>query len=259
MARTYDSVYLSPHPDDVVFSCAGRIWLQVDQGASVLILTVTTGDPAGPLSPFARRLHARCGLELASLEIRRSEDFEAARMLGAEVLQLDLQDAIYRINPDTDKARYPRLRHLFGPLHPADRDFSYVLARRLGELLPDCPEVVAPLGVGGHVDHRLVREAAELSTSTPLLYYEEFPYAEKSRALDRILQPSSDWEPEIVSLPQEALTAKQAAALAYSSQIDLIFGSTRRLQRALQRRDRSVGGERYWRKKSSLRPGPGPA
>jgi LmbE family N-acetylglucosaminyl deacetylase len=259
MAQHYDSVYLSPHPDDVVFSCAGRIWLQTDKGASVRILTVTTGDPEGPLSPFARRLHARCGLEPTSLEIRRREDLEAAEILGVEVLHLDLQDAIYRMDPDTDKARYQRFRHLFGPLHPADGEFSLELTARLRELLSDCREVVVPLGVGDHVDHRLVREAAELSTSTPLLYYEEFPYVEKSRALDRVLQPSSDWEPEVVALPPEAVKAKQSATLAYSSQIDLIFGSSQRLQRALRRRHRHVGGERYWRKKDSLRPGPGPA
>lgn len=252
MAQTYDSVYLSPHPDDVVFSCAGRIWLQVDQGASVQILTVTMGDPAGPLSPFARRLHARCGMQPDSLEVRRREDVKAAEMLGAEVLHLDLQDAIYRIDPDTGKARYACLQHLFGPLHPADGDFSLELAVRLRERLSNCREIVVPLGVGDHVDHRLVREAAERATM-PLLYYEDFPYADKSRALDRILHPNSDWEPEIVSLPQEALTAKQAAALAYSSQIDLIFGSPRRLQRALRRRHRHLGGERYWRKRGEER------
>ena len=45
--------------------------------------------------------------------------------------------------------------------------------------------LVATLGAGGHVDHRLVRLAAEAVHGAGLLYYEDYPYAAKWRAVRR--------------------------------------------------------------------------
>ena len=60
MKPYYDYIYLSPHLDDAVLSCAGQICQFVQAGRSVLIITIMAGDaPAADLSPFARSLHER--------------------------------------------------------------------------------------------------------------------------------------------------------------------------------------------------------
>jgi len=247
MTKEYDSVYLSPHPDDAIFSCAGRIWLQRRQGQSVLIATMATRDPQGRLSSIARRLHDRGGMEPDSLEVRRGEDRQAAEILGADLIHGDLEDAVYRAEVGSNRWLYPSLRRLFGKIHPADRQFPEDLDRLIQEL-PSHTELVVPLSVGRHVDHRLVRAAAERVAAASLLYYEDFPYAERRRAVHRALRPRRAWVDCTTDLSLEAVAAKVRAASVYTSQIDLIFGSPRRLRQAIRRRARRLGGERYWRR-----------
>ena len=59
--------------------------------------------------------------------------------------------------------------------HPSERRFHLRIANALrSELRPD-DVLVCPLSLGGHVDHILVRRAAE-SLKRPLLYYADVPY-----------------------------------------------------------------------------------
>lgn len=252
MTRAYSSIYLSPHADDVVFSCAGRIWAQRDSGQSVLIATVTTADPTGELSGFARRLHKRSGMRSDSVELRRQEDRQASEILETDLVHGDLPDALYRVDPENGRPLYPSLKKIFRRAHPGDKAFQPEVERLIADL-PAHEELVVPLAVGGHVDHRLVRRAAERIATTPLLYYEDFPYSEQRRAVDRALERRKDWEPRVVSLSIDALAAKHHAAAAYTSQVELIFGGSKRLRRAIQRYQRRIGGERYWHRLLSAR------
>jgi LmbE family N-acetylglucosaminyl deacetylase len=72
------SLFLSPHLDDAVFSCAAQILAEVARGRRVVVATLFS---------------AGC---VRTYRLRRSEDREAMEMLGAEPLWLDLPDAPFR-------------------------------------------------------------------------------------------------------------------------------------------------------------------
>ncbi|QKW09736.1 PIG-L family deacetylase [Streptomyces sp. NA04227] len=78
--------------------------------------------------------------------------------------------------------------------------------------------LLAPLAVGGHVDHLLVRTAAELSTRD-VVYYSDFPYnlrhAADARFLERNELTEVRWERE--------LDGKSALIRGYRTQADGLF------------------------------------
>lgn len=154
-------LFISPHLDDVVFSCAARIVREVGAGAKVTVATVFS--------------HARPRSESwGEYVMRREEDRQALRLLGAKPVWLGLFDAPSR-NPF-----YNSFRRII--LETAPGDIDHVLAVRtkisqlLNELTPDA--FYLPLGVGAHIDHRLVFVAASsLATTCPCYFYEDLPYA----------------------------------------------------------------------------------
>ncbi len=65
-----------------------------------------------------------------------------------------------RLDSETGKALYADMESLFGDPRSADGKLLSRLGSRLREL-PRHRRIFAPLGVGGHVDHRLACRAAE--------------------------------------------------------------------------------------------------
>ncbi len=73
-------IYLSPHLDDAVYSCGGRIWQDVRRGDTVEIWTIFAGDPAGELSRFARELHACWGSGIEVVSRRTAQHIQVHRL-----------------------------------------------------------------------------------------------------------------------------------------------------------------------------------
>ncbi|UCG23914.1 MAG: PIG-L family deacetylase, partial [Chloroflexota bacterium] len=85
MKPYYNLIYLSPHLDDAVLSCAGQIYQAVEAGRSVLIVTVMAGDAStAELSPFAQSLHERWEVASDAVAVRREEDKAASELLGVD-------------------------------------------------------------------------------------------------------------------------------------------------------------------------------
>jgi LmbE family N-acetylglucosaminyl deacetylase len=248
VADYYDALYLSPHLDDVAFSCAGQIYQQTLAGAAVLVVTLTTGDPpAEPPSEFARLLHERWELGAAVAAGRRAEDVAACQVIGADYLHWGLLDCIYRVDPDSGRALYPSRDAIFGDVHPAEAPLVAALAGRLAGL-PPAGRVVAPLAVGHHVDHQLARAAAERWLGPELWYYEDYPYAQIPGALEEGMAGGEGWQAEIVPISPEALAAKFQAFACYRSQISSFFNSQADLEQQVGAYVYAVGGERLWRR-----------
>ena len=277
MKERYDHLYLSPHFDDAVLSCGGQIVLRTDARESVLVVTITGGDPPAALaSETVRDLHRRWAESLAAggeeaaaasmVAQRRAEDRAALTVLRADALHLPFLDCIYRCGPDPDDVLYPGPVDMFGPLNPADAATIDELVEAFRKL-PQARRVYLPLGVGGHVDHLATRRAAE-QVFTERLYYEDYPYTMRPGALAEVLPPEarSEWAAETVWLTAGALAAKIAAVAAYQSQLSSFFLSLDDL--ALKLRDdgeraaadaqaegeeppsRAAGAERLWRRRS---------
>jgi LmbE family N-acetylglucosaminyl deacetylase len=85
--------------------------------------------------------------------------------------------------------------------------------------------LLAPLGIGDHIDHRLTRAAVEravipsLSQPCTLAYYEDVPYV--LRTLDSSSMPSTvDLQPNIIPVD---LATKITAIEAYRSQVPALW------------------------------------
>jgi LmbE family N-acetylglucosaminyl deacetylase len=251
---TYDAVFLSPHLDDAVLSCGGQIHGLAALGQSVLVVTVGAGDepPTEELSPMALALHrawkldrpARKGEPEGVVARRRAEDVAACEAVGADALHWSFPEAIYRTDPATGEARYGTLAELFEPLTPGDRPGVLRVAELLAGL-PAHQELYVPLGVGGHVDHRIVRRAAEQRFGSSLIYYEELPYARRRRDVRKVIR-GAGWRGRTVAVSEEGLEAKVRAVAAYRSQVKPLFGGRLRMRFRVRRDVQRVGGERLW-------------
>lgn len=248
---TPDVVVLSPHPDDAVLSCGGAIAERVAQGGRVLVVTVFTADPVPPLSELAVSIHRDMGLDSVSNEARREEDRRAVARLGAELVQWDLPDALYRRAAAGGDAHYPSLRELFGPVYPPDWDTTNAVLERI-RALPPHAEVWGPASIGGHVDHRLVRQALDVSGREVVSWYEDFPYARKWGARLKVL-PWWRRRSRIVPLSAASFEAKCEAILAYASQVGPLFGDASGMRSRVRASARRCGGERQWSRLPPLR------
>ena len=246
----YTHVYISPHLDDVALSCGGRIWQQAQAGEGVLVVTVFAGvrEADATLSPFAAELHALWELGADAPAARRKEDAAALACLEAEGVYWSYLDCIYR--RVDDGFPYASEEALFGEVHPAEEELVNELAGRLGSLpLEPGGTLYTPMAIGRHVDHQVVHRAAG-RIGRPVVYYEEYPYAEDQQAVQEALGGRS-WRVERVALSEEALEARVAAIARYGSQlITLGWTDAAEMAEAVRTFATGVGGgtpaERYW-------------
>ncbi len=255
-------IYLSPHPDDAVFSCGGMIHRQVQTGARVVVVTFCTGDPPpGPLSEYAQALHERwCPNPRAPaahiVATRRREDLAALEALGAQAVHLDLPDCIYRLNPASGLPIYTSQAALFGSLHPSELTLIRRTAAKLTTLLHGFGRhhVYVPLAIGQHVDHQLARRAAEVAGGV-YAYFEDFPYvADEPEGWAGPGAPGPHGRPlaaELVYLSEDDLTARLEAMACYESQLSTFWSDRPSMDQAVRQLTARTGGqapaERLWR------------
>jgi len=256
--RSHRHIFLSPHFDDVIYSCGGTLGVQASAGLRPLVITVFGGAPAAPVefSQLATDVHRQMGFRQdaqAAVATRRREDSAALDYLRADYLWLDYVDAIYRGTPPY----YTNEQQLIGgEVHPGDLWIDRELAQNLVALHERLPDAVwyAPLAVGGHVDHQIVCSAAdrlvELGANVKL--YEDFPYVLKGGALEKRLNDfGNTLEPALIEM-SEMLALRQEAAAMYASQIDVNFDNKAAMLNAMEtytysiRPVHTVHLERYW-------------
>ena len=154
ITTSHRHIFLSPHLDDVVYSCGGTIGVQVSSGLRPLVITIFGGIPPANtnLSPFALQQHRKWGADPTKepgniVEVRRQEDAAALDYLQADYLWLDFLDAIYRGNP----AQYTSEEQIIGGemSTPQTRSSTDNLAEILLDLQSRLPDAAwyAPLGI----------------------------------------------------------------------------------------------------------------
>ena len=236
-------IYLSPHFDDAVLSCGGLIFEQTRQGVQAEIWTILAGDPPpGPLSEFAQQNHALWGLTSGEqvVAMRRAEDEAAASIVGADLVTFDIPDCIYRRSP---KGEFLYTETVMTSPHPADRYLPRRIAAALRSELREDDVLVCPLSLGGHVDHRLVRHAAE-SLHRPLLYYGDVPYVLNE---PQTLGPAiTSLESQLYLVSETGLDAWLEGVAAYRSQVDSLFKGDGTLDTAIRSYWAGEGGIRLW-------------
>jgi LmbE family N-acetylglucosaminyl deacetylase len=195
---------------------------------------------------------------------RRMEEERYAYFAEASVVFLDLPDAIYRGYDGEDQ--------LLGLPRDDDPAPYEILRREIARLEPQ--KVYFPLGIGGHVDHRLCRDVGVQllqegrrwimpgpDYAGALLFYEDFPYAWWSDfAKLGDLEDGLDGLPSDVGIaPQYAdvgdqIERKITGLTMYASQVERLFGGTKEMASAVRlfgQKVAALGGrdgfaERYW-------------
>ena len=176
-------VVLSPHLDDAVLWCGGLMTYAVSR-TSVTVVTIFTEGGRAPYARPARRYLRRAGERDAEVlyQRRRAQDRAALEPLGITCVHAGLTEALFRRRPATP-SRSP-LAHVYpfyrahvtsGRIVAADagslREVREIIHRVVGSGLS---LVLAPLGVGGHVDRILVRTAAQ-NSGAQVAYYRDGP------------------------------------------------------------------------------------
>ena len=217
MIRT--ALALSPHLDDAVFSCGGLLAQLADAGWRVCMATAFTRSVV-PAHGFALACQLDKGLSpsVDYMALRRAEDGAAAAILGVEPRWLDLLEAPHR--------GYDSAPRLFGPMRDGDdiwRPLATLVTALVDELHPAL--VLAPQGLGAHVDHRqMIRAVREALPTGPVAWYRDTPYAIRNpAAAPDVALPADD---EVTVEIAQGLDRKVLAACAYASQVGFQFGGS---------------------------------
>ena len=188
-------VFVSPHFDDALLSCGSWIERLVKNGKKVVVLNVFTKGHAGPYTLSAKKYLKDNGFTDACklYEAREKEDRVAVGALGANVINLDFQDAIFR---KKEKASFfgnllPEFSHVYPTyrLHVVGRGYKNDpvisgIVKELKRVVPSDAVVISPFGTGGHADHILTRDACEKAFGK-VIYYADFPYSLTSKDHNR--------------------------------------------------------------------------
>ncbi len=224
------ALFVSPHLDDVAFSCAGTLQNLLSSGWNVCHCTIFTASVPNPQG-FALRCQTDKGIapETDYMALRRLEDDDFARLLGiADVRHWPFAEAPHR--------GYESPSALFAGVHNGDEVWKPI-AEGLQDLvsLLDVSLVFAPQGLGNHADHLQVIAAVREAVADDLVcWYPDMPYAMREpNALPSALVPLGLTE-LATALSEEMLTRKIAGACAYQSQIGFQFGGAAEVDRKLR-------------------------
>jgi LmbE family N-acetylglucosaminyl deacetylase len=179
----------------------------------------------------------------AVIELRRAEDRAACSLAGAHPRYWTLPDCIYRRLPNEDALINGNFA-LWSPIHPGEMHLVRRLFEWLRRSLPEDCELVCPLTLGNHVDHRITRTAAE-RLRRPLYYYADYPYAARLLEPVPVGLPSDSLYTRTIS--PGGLEAWKNAIAAYTSQVDDLFGNQTAMREKIEDFWRAGGGSWLWR------------
>lgn len=229
-------IVLSPHLDDAVLSC-GALMNHVRTETSVTVVTFFTEGGEPPYTYGTRRyLHKTRNRHANSLFLaRRAEDQAVLEGAGISYVHVGLKEILFRRRTQPLLNRFPwasrlipelsyayptfHLHVLHGGIPPDDLSTIRRVLDTIDHLsLESSTLFLAPLGVGGHKDHILVRTAAELSRKR-VAYYSDFPYNTWASVDLSFVQRNSlmqtTWSRDVA--------AKLPLIRAYRTQVDNLF------------------------------------
>lgn len=197
---------LSPHSDDTAFSLGGLL----AEGSAF------QGWRKHQLTLFVRSCHAPYAPWLDGVEAittaRSREDDAFCACHDISLRRLDLDETLVR--------GYPSVASIFAPRQPHEDALFARTCREVEQAVTSFDMVLAPLGIGGHIEHVLVREACR-RVRPDALYYEDLPYAgdfSNAELDDFVLafDPDARWRCFGIG---SALGEKSACLLGYASQV----------------------------------------
>ena len=173
--------------------------------------------PAGEVSAFAEEQHKFWGFASADATVRarRKEDQNAAAVVGASVLHFDFLDCIYRRGTNGEWL----YSTISVPPHPEDAQLPKQITEAISTRLEPADVLVCQLSIGSHVDHVLIRYAAEL-LGRPLLYDIDIPYMLYKP--EEFAPKSSGMRESTYPISEAGIRTWQEAVLEYASQLPVL-------------------------------------
>lgn len=218
---------VSPHLDDAAFSAGGYLAGLAAAGVDVCVVTVFTASVPDPRGfALACQLDKGLDADVDYLALRRAEDEAATAALGVRFRHLPLREAPHR--------GYESAAALFGPVAAADDAGPAVVADAVAAALAEefpagLDLVLGPQALGGHVDHRHVRDALPgLAGRLDAVWsaWADTPY---------LFRPGADAPAGTPRAPSPAeLTAKVDACAAYATQLGFQFSGVQAMADAVR-------------------------
>jgi LmbE family N-acetylglucosaminyl deacetylase len=229
-------IVLSPHLDDAVLSC-GALMNHACKETPTTVVTFFTEGGAPPYTHAAQYyLHKTGNRHASSLFLaRRAEDQAVLEGAGISYVHVGLTEILFRRRAQPLLNRLPwtsrlipelsylyptyRLHVIRGGISPDDVSTIRRILDTIDHLSPTSSTLfLAPLGIGGHKDHILVRTAAELSRKR-MGYYSDFPYNTRYSVDPSFVQRNS----LVQATWSHDLASKLPLIRAYQTQVDLLF------------------------------------
>lgn len=237
-------IFISPHLDDVALSIGGIVNSLVNKKIDTEIWTFFSGSPDDEnLSDFALSLHKRWELPWNAPKIRRLEDINACKALGARYEHFNLPDCIYRKDQDGN----PIVKEeddLYQPIPSSQQFLVNKISDEINCKVTNEDIIVSPMGIGNHIDHRIIVAAIKHLSFFSLLFYEDYPYVVKSNSSG---MDNSKLTPIKFELEEENIKTWHAAIAAYQSQISTFWKNTNRMKEEIIEFANRGGGINLWK------------
>jgi len=153
---------MSPHSDDSAFSIGGILAAK----------TAFHGWDIHQLTLFVRSIHAPYApqhtTEEAITALRCREDDAFCMFHRIQLQRLEFKETLLR--------GYPSIPAIFAVKEPQDDPIYGAVCQAVDKAVSGFDAVLAPLGIGGHIEHIMVREACRQACNHAL-FYEDLPYA----------------------------------------------------------------------------------
>ena len=171
-------IVLSPHLDDAALSCTDHIASWRNKGIQVTVDTIFSNFSTQEISAYQQRFIRQLKFQDSCDygKARETEDIRAMKMLDVNYRHANFVDAGFRASKQGQPV-YPGYQALtpFKVDHHSEKLLNSLIDYL--SLYKDADLVYIPLGVGGHIDHVLVREAAlSVINNNKIGFYVEFPY-----------------------------------------------------------------------------------
>ncbi|MBN2989008.1 PIG-L family deacetylase [Pseudomonas lactucae] len=145
MNQRCHSLLLAPHCDDIAYSLTGRLFSGAESSRPLQLLTIFSESR---FAPYAAGITSQAQVSA----LRHAEDARFCAVLRLEPARLGLAEAPLRGYPDVDSLFINSDVPLEDPMVAR---LEQRLRRHIEGNVPT--RVFAPLGIGGHVDHRITR------------------------------------------------------------------------------------------------------
>lgn len=230
-------VVVAPHCDDGPYSIAGTMRALGEAGVEQHMLTIFGRSGYAPNNPELN--------EDSVTALRNAEDVAAAKAIHPRVAVTCLDNADITVR----RGLAPEEVIDRGPLDADSAAWAERAADAIEAVRDDGRTVLAPLGIGWHVDHRIVTAAAVrlARRGVTVHFFEDLPYAGWIRPSRRWLALALRWRQ--VGLPLRPVDVRIPGLLALKKSVYDLYRS--QAQEAYWRgiaaqTERRNGAERLW-------------